>query len=84
MFFSPSRIARSGRDVPGPRNHIVIILPGVARCILDASHKPNAERNAMAKPKEPPAYAYASLADRIRAEWKTYLVTLAKLVQLAP
>ena len=38
----------------------------------------------MAKPKETPAYAHASLADRIRAEWKIYLATLVKLVQLAP
>lgn len=30
----------------------------------------------MAKPEEPPAYAYASLAERVRAEWKIYLVAL--------
>ena len=37
----------------------------------------------MAKPKEPPVCAYASLADRIRMEWKICLVALVKLVQLA-
>lgn len=84
MFLSPYKFALPGQNVIEPRNHIVIILPGARRSILNESHNPNAERNAMVMPKEPPAYAHVSLADRIRVEWKIYLVTLAKLVQLAP